>query len=269
VSVIDTNNCTSSDTAYVYDGERIPVNLGNDTTICKGTTLTLDASFINTEIWQSIDTASVYYVSVADTVDVLVIDNDGCFGRDTIIIDVSEIPLVQISQGDSIPLCELAFEDKIISIIDDEGMGILWSTGETTNDIIVIETDAYVVSKTNVYECAGKDTIEVYEYCRPVKLTMPNIFTPNNDGVNDDFIPLEVPFETIHYLMSHISEISFSVYNRWGMLVYSSNGVLPLWDGRFQKDGIEGASGTYYWILKYTDVSGGNYSGNGFVQLVR
>ena len=269
VSVIDTNNCSSSDTVYIYNGEKIPVNLGNDTTICNGTTLTLDASYVHTEIWQSTDSAEVYYAAAADTFDVLVINSEGCYGRDTIIIKVSEIPDVQIIQEDSLPLCELAFEEKIISILNDEGMDIIWNTGETNNEITVTETNSYIVSKTNIYQCTGKDTIEVYEYCRPVTLTMPNIFTPNGDEVNDVFHPLETPLETLDYLMSHTVEISFTVYNRWGAVIYTSNNVLPYWDGLIQNSGIESSQGTYYWILKYADVSGGNYKENGFVELVR
>ena len=269
VSVIDTNNCSSSDTVYIYNGEKIPVNLGNDTTICNGTTLTLDASYVHTEIWQSTDSAEVYYAAAADTFDVLVINSEGCYGRDTIIIKVSEIPDVQIIQEDSLPLCELAFEEKIISILNDEGMDIIWNTGETNNEITVTETNSYIVSKTNIYQCTGKDTIEVYEYCRPVTLTMPNIFTPNGDEVNDVFHPLETPLETLDYLMSHTVEISFTVYNRWGAVIYTSNNVLPYWDGLIQNSGIESSQGTYYWILKYADVSGGNYKENGFVELVK
>ena len=148
-------------------------------------------------------------------------------------------------------------------------MDIIWNTGETTDTINVIETNTYIVTKKNIYECAGKDTVEVYEYCRPVELTMPNIFTPNGDEHNQNFIPMETVWESIDYLMTHISEISFVVYNRWGTVVYSSKGVLPLWDGREQTNGKESSSGTYYWQLKYSDVSGGNYSENGFVELVR
>ncbi|MDG1518019.1 MAG: gliding motility-associated C-terminal domain-containing protein [Flavobacteriales bacterium] len=269
VSVIDTNNCSSSDTVYIYDGKQIPVNLGNDTTICKGTTLILDASYVHTEIWQSTDSAESYYATEADTFDVLVINSEGCYGRDTIIINVSEIPDVQIIQEDSLPICQLAYEEKILSILNDEGMDIIWNTGETNNEITITETNSYIASKTNIFQCTGKDTIEVYEYCRPVTLTMPNIFTPNGDEVNDIFHPLETPLETLDYLMSHIVEISFAVYNRWGTVIYTSNNVLPHWDGLIQNSGVESSQGTYYWILKYADVSGGNYKENGFVELVR
>ncbi|MDG1518402.1 MAG: gliding motility-associated C-terminal domain-containing protein, partial [Flavobacteriales bacterium] len=269
VDVIDTNKCFNSDSVIVYEGEKIPVDLGNDTTICLGTTLTLDASFINTEIWQDIDTLSKYDVSVAGTYDVLVIDDEGCYGRDTIEISVSDIPVVEIVNGDSLPICELAFQEKTLSIIDNEGMNILWSNYDESDSIIVTNADFYTVSKTNQFYCTGYDTIEVYEYCRPVALTMPNIFTPNGDGINESFIPIEVPSEPLDYYMSHIKSIKFEIYNRWGRVLYSSSGILPNWDGINLNIGEPCASGTYYWTLIYSDVSGENYSKNGFVQIVR
>ena len=96
---------------------------------------------------------------------------------------------------------------------------------------------------------------------------MPNIFTPNGDGINEYHIPIEVPKEDINYLMSNIITLEYTVYNRWGSVVFSSKGVLPRWDGKDLGNGSASATGTYYWVLNYKDVSGGDYKYNGFVQL--
>ena len=146
-------------------------------------------------------------------------------------------------------------------------MNIEWSSGETTNDISVFTVGEFIVSKTNADYCVGYDTIEIIHYCRPVKLTMPNIFTPNGDGINEYHIPIEVPKEDINYLMSNIITLEYTVYNRWGSVVFSSKGVLPRWDGKDLGNGSASATGTYYWVLNYKDVSGGDYKYNGFVQL--
>ena len=269
VNVVDTNECFNSDSVIIYEGEKIPVDLGNDTTICLGTTLTLDASLINTEVWQSTDTAQTYDITDPGQYDVIVIDSEGCYGRDTIEIDVSDIPVVEIVNGNSLPICELAFQEKTLLIIDNEGMNILWSNYDESDSIIVTNADFYTVSKTNQFYCTGYDTIEVYEYCKPVTLTMANIFTPNGDGINESFIPIEVPLEPLGYYMSHIKSIQFEVYNRWGKILFSSSGILPNWNGVNLNTGEPCATGTYYWTLVYSDVSGENYSKNGFVQLTR
>ena len=269
VTVRDSNACVSSDTVIVYDGEMLNIDLGFDTTICSGSSLTLDASYIHTEIWESTDTLSEFNVQNKDTIDVLVINDDGCYGRDTIIINFSDIPEVDIIQGDSLGLCELAFQEHQISIIDNEGMEILWSTYETKDSIIVNVVNPYIVQKTNEYGCSGFDTILVYEFCKPVNLTMPNVFTPNGDGFNDKFVPIESESETLEFFATHILEIDFTVYNRWGRIIFHSTGMLPNWDGTNIHDGKVSSNGTYFWVLNYLDVSGITNSKNGFVELIR
>ena len=267
--VTDTNNCFNSDSVWVHFGGRVPVDLGEDTTICEGTSLVLNASFINKEIWQSIDTSDTYTVRASNQYDVLVIDSDGCFGRDTILVSVSEVPKVEIVQGDSIPICERASEGKHLSILNVEEMDVLWNTGEHQDRIQVSYTDQFIVQKTNNYGCVGWDTAVVFEMCLPVVLSMPNVFTPDNDGINENFIPIEAPTESLDFILANTMKMNFKVLNRWGRPVFMSSAVLPNWDGRNIESGKECAVGTYYWMLEYGDVSGGNYQLNGFVQLIR
>ena len=266
VDVTDTNNCFNSDSVWVHLGGNVPVNLGEDTTICVGSSLVLNASLIHQEIWQSKDTSETYEVTDATTYEVLVIDSDGCFGRDTISVSVSDNPTVHIIQGDSLPLCERASEIKTLAIADDEEMNILWSTGYEQNLIQVDYVGKFTVEKVNNYGCIGRDTTEVFAFCNPIKLTMPNVFTPDYDGINEEFIPIENPVDSI---ISNTTNMNFKVLNRWGRPVFRSSEVLPNWDGRNIDSGKECASGTYYWILEYADLSGVNYQLNGFVQLIR
>ena len=267
VVVTDGNDCVSRDTAWVYEGERVPVNLGNDTTICFGTTITLDASFINSETWEGSVDAESYEVSEAGTYDVLVIDADGCYGRDTIEVSVSEIPTVSIDQGDSLSLCEEAGEGKLLSVSNDAGLEVYWNTDEVTESIEVFEVADYIVSLTNEFACTGSDTIIVYDYCREVILNMPNLFTPNGDGTNETFIPITQPGDDLNFLMSHIKSMDFTVLNRWGQTLYASKDQLPNWNGRSMDTGEVVSSGTYFWIFNYSDVSGKSVSINGYVQV--
>jgi gliding motility-associated-like protein len=73
----------------------------------------------------------------------------------------------------------------------------------------------------------------------PSSLVVPNVFSPNDDGVNDVFF-LKV---------ANLSEMSMTIYDRWGHLVYqltSNNNVA--WDGKNQM-GENVSEGTYYYIL--------------------
>ncbi|MFT5883969.1 MAG: gliding motility-associated-like protein [Arcticibacterium sp.] len=73
------------------------------------------------------------------------------------------------------------------------------------------------------------------------KIAFPNIFSPNGDGRNDTFEPMDCP--------AFIKSISYEIYNRYGLLVASGEGASLSWDGI----GINGTAmpvGTYYYLIK-------------------
>lgn len=94
----------------------------------------------------------------------------------------------------------------------------------------------------------------------PSELTIPNVFTPNGDGVNDLF-----------FLKStNLEEISILIYDRWGHKVYdlvSDKGNIA-WDGKNQL-GKEVADGTYFYLIKATGKDGLSYDKKGTVSLYR
>ena len=85
-------------------------------------------------------------------------------------------------------------------------------------------------------------------------INIPNVFTPNGDGVNDVF-----QFKT-----NGVTTYKFDVYNRWGAIVYEFTGKRIYWDGR-SSAGVQMESGTYFYVLTSED---GTYSKHGFVFLV-
>jgi gliding motility-associated-like protein len=87
---------------------------------------------------------------------------------------------------------------------------------------------------------------------------MPNIFTPNGDGKNDSFIPIEY---------KDVEEATIQIYNRWGKLVFESENVLSGWNGRI--DGAKAAAGVYFYVLSYNGFSEITYQTSGYITLVR
>jgi gliding motility-associated-like protein len=74
------------------------------------------------------------------------------------------------------------------------------------------------------------------------RIDIPTAFTPNGDGLNDLFGPLNA-VKAANYV--------FRIYNRWGQQLFESRSWLNMWDGTFNS--IEQAPDTYVWRLSYTD----------------
>jgi gliding motility-associated-like protein len=77
-------------------------------------------------------------------------------------------------------------------------------------------------------------------------IAVPNAFTPNNDGLNDQLYPLNAYKAT---------DLLFRVFNRVGELVFETRDWTKRWDGRFK--GQPADLGTYVWILTYTHIDTG------------
>ena len=95
----------------------------------------------------------------------------------------------------------------------------------------------------------------------PSELVIPNVFSPNGDGVNDVFHMQRT---------SNLSQLKASIYDRWGNLVYevdSPNGQIG-WDGKNQY-GKDSPTGTYYYIITATGRDGKTYDQKGTLTLVR
>lgn len=88
--------------------------------------------------------------------------------------------------------------------------------------------------------------------------SLPNVFTPNGDGVNDLFVPF--PYRSVAY-------IELTVFNRWGSIVFETTDPDILWDGTNRDSGELVSAGVYFYTCKvFTMRLGGlvpvNLSGN-------
>ena len=116
-----------------------------------------------------------------------------------------------------------------------------WSTGESAFQIVV-PSGMYQLTVT---DACGPHVIDFdirAVPCNDCKVYIPNIFSPNQDGVNDLFAPsLQCPETQL---------ISFDIFNRWGEHVFASTHFANQWDGTFNGERLP--TGVYTWILHYT-----------------
>ena len=91
----------------------------------------------------------------------------------------------------------------------------------------------------------------------PSFLTVPNVFTPNGDGINDEFL---VKYQSIE-------SFSCVIYTRWGTKIYEWSDVSKGWDGK-TSGGKMSSDGTYYYILSAMGVDKTDYELHGTVTLI-
>ncbi len=111
-----------------------------------------------------------------------------------------------------------------------------------------------------------------YQNCPNYEL--PNVFTPNNDGHNDEFQAFSFPYSKCPRF---VKSVDFRVYDRWGTEVYHTGGngessIYINWDGR-TNDGKIVDSGVYYYIayVQYDNIASAsqNQEIKGWIQVLR
>jgi len=97
------------------------------------------------------------------------------------------------------------------------------------------------------------DTVSAHK-----ELYIPNAFTPNGDGLNDQFKIINLSNEKI---------IDFRVFNRWGTILYRSGDNHAAWDGKYK--GKMQETGVYGYLMKIGYADGSIVTYKGTVMLIR
>lgn len=108
-----------------------------------------------------------------------------------------------------------------------------------------LESITYYVTAITADGCRLVDTISITVYEDPL-VVLPNAFTPNGDGINDRMMPIALGLFELE---------EFSIFNRWGMLVFTTNQLTEGWDGTFQ--GHPEELGTYVCFVKGRSLTSG------------
>lgn len=127
--------------------------------------------------------------------------------------------------------------------VDSVWSSVRWSTGDTTSSVIAIDSGVVSASMFNA-GCEKVEEIHVaFERFNLDSLIMvPNVITPNGDGINDD-LGLKIADPSL------ITDYHLYVYNRWGTLLFSSEYINHNWDGRTPAgDPVE--QGTYFYLFE-------------------
>lgn len=166
--------------------------------------------------------------------------------------------------------CETTIvQETMLSINRGDVLNYLWEnlmTGDTASTSTFRATESGLYSLTVLTSPDSifvSDTVEVIFDAKCCKMLVPNAFTPNGDGRNDQFRPI-MPDNCM------ITSFEMQVFNRWGKMIFETTNPNDGWDGR---DGSNDApADVYAFRLKYTAIGNENEiseSTQGDVTLIR
>ena len=156
VDVIDLNGCSASDTLSFIFLEKDQVNLGNDITICQDGEAKFNIEGYSNYLWHDGSSANKYMSSSEETIWVEVKDSNGCISKDSAQIFMTEN--LPVDLGPDIDTCN-ENSVNLSSGYTDSINSFIWSTGETSQDILINTSGTYFVSVTDINGCVGFDTI--------------------------------------------------------------------------------------------------------------
>ena len=242
VFVSVSSQCDVVDTVQImYRGDK---NLDfHDTAICKGATLILDADFGNgTYNWvsdppqrndQDQTKQSTYYVYEPGKYSV-VAQVGQCVYTDS--LNVAYNDSLNLNIGRDTTLC---ISEEYILHVKTNANSFAWQDGSSAASYVVGDSGIYQVIAQNG---CGYDTAAVHiarKTCA-CELTLPNAFTPNNDGVNDNFRPLHP---------CNMTDYSMRIFDRYGKLVFQTSDFGKGWNGTY--NGMPADTGTFVWMASY------------------
>jgi gliding motility-associated-like protein len=132
-----------------------------------------------------------------------------------------------------------------------------WSTGSTNSSVKITSPGSYYV-KVSINGCYATDTLVVSNDCY---MNLPNVFTPNGDGLNDYFFPRQL-------LTKGLSGFSMEIFNRWGQMIFSTNTLDGSgWDGKLNN--VAQPVGVYIYVIDATFKDGQKERHKGNVTLLR
>lgn len=243
---ISIGQCAERDEVSIAFNPTPVFNLRSDTLLCQGENVILSVSALADEIvWSDGSNTSSITAGYPGGLYWAEASLDNCSFRDSAIIDFQEPPLLDL--GPDTLICEDFSVTLSAGIAAD---AFLWHDGSRESSIQTSGPGLYALEATDG-PCVVLDSVFVgTRPCLYFDVYIPNAFSPNGDGINDDLKPM-LP------LGVQITNYTFKVYDRWGTEVFKTTSLDMAWDGHFGAETLPMGVYIYYVQFDYTDDRGG------------
>ncbi len=239
---ISAHGCERKDTLNVNVYQPVQLQYRTSANICAGQSTSLEVNGASQYRWSPArglsDAVSPNPVASPDTTTnytVIGSDMHGCF-KDTghIKVTVHKYPTVKACEDKTIAAGTPVLLNATYS---SDVTQVYWSPTDNVSrynpgSFIVKPTEntEYTVNVKNSGGCTASDKVTVFVTCNQKNVFMPNLFSPNNDGVNDVFYPRGTGLLKVKTLR---------IFNRWGEIVFEKKGFTANdpsagWDGTYK-----------------------------------
>lgn len=203
--------------------------------------------------------------------EISVLDENQCYSSEVFIINAVQDIYVDLGEDFTIELGEDTIINAVINVPFDSLSTIMWTPIEdpdcvncTEQNISPIVTTSYEIQITDYNGCTDADQLTVnVEFIDDIYI--PNIFSPNGDGINDVFL--------IYSKSNIVSNInSFAGYDRWGNRIwifnnFSPNNISYSWDGTFKGRPVN--PGVFVWTAEIEFINNETKTFSGDVTVVK
>ena len=266
-SVVGTNACGSGSAQIEItqaSGPMVTITPDGPTALCPGQSVTLTANGADSYVWSTQASTPSITVSQAGTYSVIGSNScgSGTAQIDITVLEVSAAFTASPSTGDA-PLV-VSFTNASTPA----NGSMLWQFGDGDTSTAFEPLHTYdadgvytVILTVTVQGCVATatGTVTVGTVAAvPSAVEVPNVFTPNNDGVNDQF----------QLTATGIDRIEVTIFNRYGEEVARLQRARQVWDGRTFA-GEPCSDGTYFYIVEATGYDGVRHSLKGALTLLR
>jgi gliding motility-associated-like protein len=256
--------CTIAADVKVKVNPRVTATVSSNVTICQGSNTVLHASGGEKYNWSpatGLDDPTkanpVATPNITTVYTVLVSNVTGCSATGSVKVSVVEPPGVNagadetITEGDKLQL-----KGKVTG----DNVSYYWTPADYLSSSTELNPKAYPTGDITYtlhardnngcnFEVTDEVFIRVYK-----KVSVPNSFSPNNDGINDTW---SIPS------LAAYPKCTVQVFNRYGQAVFASEGYPKAWDGKINAKQVN--EGTYYYKI---DLKNGKIL-SGWVAIIR
>ncbi len=229
------------------------VDLGENLELCTGETALLDVSDVEGDLtWHNGSSTSTFLIMEPGVYWVMATNQCG-IDSDTMEAFYFDPP--QADLGNDTIIC---FDETFLLDVNLPVTDYVWQDNSTNSSFLVNAPGLYAVTVSNL---CGVDSSAInveFDNCMFCDIYIPNVFSPNDDGRNDSFVPLS---------NCNLENYQLTVFSRWGEQLFETNDPGQSWNGKFR--GTSLSPGVYVYQIKFRYLRGVEKIKTGSITLIR